>query len=134
MSIIIIESVSDQLNEDTVHDKINQDRGCVVYPVNGNEAESLLMVLDGHGEQGDRVSEFVMRQVIYVSHIKIHKFLDRKTDFGSWFFVIVCVLVRLCVLLFCLRDVCSFSLLRVTHFVCFFVHYVLFAVNYHLLR
>ena len=52
-------------DEDCIHDKIHQDRGCVVYPLNGNEAESLLMVLDGHGEQGDRVSEFVMRQVFF---------------------------------------------------------------------
>lgn len=46
-----------------MHDKINQDRGCVVYPYRSSDEEALFMVLDGHGEQGDRISEFVMRQV-----------------------------------------------------------------------
>jgi hypothetical protein len=46
-----------------IHQKTNQDRGCVVYPYNGSDHEALLMVLDGHGEQGDRVSEFAMRSV-----------------------------------------------------------------------
>ena len=53
-------------DEDLVVDKINQDRGCVVNPFNSNPLETLFLVLDGHGEQGDRVSEFVMRQVIYI--------------------------------------------------------------------
>lgn len=53
---------SDQ-EEDGIHEKINQDRGCVVYPYNSKRNEALFMVLDGHGEQGDKVSEFVMRQV-----------------------------------------------------------------------
>ena len=43
--------------------KINQDRGCVVYPFNKSRAQALLMVLDGHGSQGNRVSEFAMRHV-----------------------------------------------------------------------
>jgi serine/threonine protein phosphatase PrpC len=38
--------------------------GCVVYPYHSSEDEALFMVLDGHGKQGDRISEFVMRQVI----------------------------------------------------------------------
>lgn len=46
-----------------IHAKINQDRGCVAYPYNSNKKEALFMVLDGHGEHGDKVSEFVMRQV-----------------------------------------------------------------------
>lgn len=45
-------------------DKTNQDRGCVVYPFNTNHKDALFMVLDGHGEQGDRVSEFAMRNVV----------------------------------------------------------------------
>lgn len=53
--------------ESGIHDKINQDRGCVVYPYNSSNDEALLLVLDGHGEQGDRVSEFVMRQVNLLS-------------------------------------------------------------------
>jgi hypothetical protein len=55
---------SDNYNdEDRVHAKINQDRGCIVYPYNSSKDEALFMVLDGHGVQGDLVSEFVMRQV-----------------------------------------------------------------------
>ena len=49
--------------EDGIHEKINQDRGCIVYPYHSNRNEALFMVLDGHGEHGDKVSEFVMRQV-----------------------------------------------------------------------
>lgn len=54
---------------DGIHEKINQDRGCVVYPFNPNGAvsDALFIVLDGHGEQGDRVSEFVMRQVLFAA-------------------------------------------------------------------
>lgn len=48
---------------ETIHEKINQDRGCIVYPYNSKKNEALFMVLDGHGEHGDKVSEFVMRQV-----------------------------------------------------------------------
>jgi hypothetical protein len=48
---------------ETIHEKINQDRGCVVYPYNNRRNEALFMVMDGHGEHGDKVSEFVMRQV-----------------------------------------------------------------------
>ena len=58
-----IEPGEDEDGEDAVHDKINQDRGCVVYPYRSSDEEALFMVLDGHGEQGDRISEFVMRQV-----------------------------------------------------------------------
>jgi hypothetical protein len=49
--------------EEGVHEKINQDRGCVVCPYNSKRNEGLFMVLDGHGSEGDKVSEFVMRQV-----------------------------------------------------------------------
>jgi hypothetical protein len=59
-----IEPAPDEV--DGIHEKINQDRGCVVYPYNGSKQEVLFMVLDGHGEQGDKVSEFVMRQVIFI--------------------------------------------------------------------
>ncbi len=55
----------DSDSPDGIHEKINQDRGCVVFPFNPSSTgcDSLFIVLDGHGEQGDRVSEFVMRQV-----------------------------------------------------------------------
>ena len=46
------------------HDKINQDRGCVVSPFLQKANEALFLVLDGHGEQGDKISEFVMRQLV----------------------------------------------------------------------
>mmetsp|Transcript_10830 Transcript_10830/g.17639 ORF Transcript_10830/g.17639 Transcript_10830/m.17639 type:complete len:537 (+) Transcript_10830:188-1798(+) len=49
---------------DGIHEKINQDRGCVVCPYNQKKNEAFFMVLDGHGDQGDKVSEFVMRQVV----------------------------------------------------------------------
>ena len=56
-------STSYEPGEEPVHDKTNQDRGCVVNPFCNSSLDTLLLVLDGHGEQGDRVSEFVMRQV-----------------------------------------------------------------------
>eukprot|EP01041_Mallomonas_annulata_P007805 gene7805-15970_t len=51
-------------NPSGVHDKINQDRGCYVYPFNNAEDEMLFIVLDGHGQEGDRVSEFCMQQIV----------------------------------------------------------------------
>eukprot|EP01038_Epipyxis_sp_PR26KG_P011038 gene11038-14822_t len=50
--------------ESGIHEKINQDRGCIAYPYNSKKNEALFVVLDGHGEQGDKVSEFVMRQIV----------------------------------------------------------------------
>lgn len=47
-----------------IRQKINQDRGCVAHPYNGSNEQALFMVLDGHGAQGDLVSEFVMRQIV----------------------------------------------------------------------
>ncbi len=35
----------------------------MVYPFKKKEDEALFLVLDGHGEQGDKISEFVMRQL-----------------------------------------------------------------------
>lgn len=46
-----VEPSHDSNDVDGIHDKINQDRGCVVYPFNNSEMEALLMVFDGHGEQ-----------------------------------------------------------------------------------
>jgi hypothetical protein len=43
--------------------KINQGRGCVVYPFNKSRAQALFLVMDGHGSEGNRVSEYVMRKV-----------------------------------------------------------------------
>ena len=47
-----------------IHQKTNQDRGCVVYPFNSSTSDALFLVLDGHGDQGDRVAEFAMRQIV----------------------------------------------------------------------
>ena len=54
----------DPTSEDGLHQKINQDRGCIAYPYNGSYNEALFLVLDGHGEAGDKVSEFVMKQIV----------------------------------------------------------------------
>ena len=53
----------DSYGDEVVNDKINQDRGCVVCPYRGTLNECLFMVLDGHGDHGDRISEFTMRQI-----------------------------------------------------------------------
>lgn len=71
-------SANSEPGEDNVHDKINQDRGCVVHPFNNSAQETLLLVLDGHGNQGDRVSEFVMRQVVLMYFITIYD--DKYND------------------------------------------------------
>jgi serine/threonine protein phosphatase PrpC len=56
------------------HDKINQDRGCVVHPFATDPKKALFVVMDGHGEQGDAVSEFVMRQL--VMSLEKHELLE----------------------------------------------------------
>ena len=43
--------------------KINQDRGVCVYPFAGQEQMALFAVFDGHGEVGDKVSEFCMYEL-----------------------------------------------------------------------
>ncbi|KAJ1444771.1 phosphatase 2C-like domain-containing protein [Pelagophyceae sp. CCMP2097] len=40
--------------------KINQDRGCIVQPYGGETRCALFAVFDGHGKDGDKVSEFCM--------------------------------------------------------------------------
>lgn len=39
--------------------KVNQDRGCVVYAIGGNPRVNFFAVMDGHGEFGHKVSEFI---------------------------------------------------------------------------
>lgn len=63
--------------------KINQDRGCVVYPFNKSRAQALLMVLDGHGSQGNRVSEFAMRHLIL--HLEMSKMGEPEFAFSTAF-------------------------------------------------
>jgi len=45
--------------------KINQDRGCVVYPFGENTdyKQALFCVYDGHGALGDKVSHYTMNQI-----------------------------------------------------------------------
>lgn len=50
--------------------KINQDRGCIVYPFMGSATAALLCVFDGHGEHGDSVSNFAMLEMS--SRLAVH--------------------------------------------------------------
>mmetsp|Transcript_2522 Transcript_2522/g.2484 ORF Transcript_2522/g.2484 Transcript_2522/m.2484 type:complete len:516 (-) Transcript_2522:142-1689(-) len=59
-----------------IHQKTNQDRGCVVHPYNNSDSEAFFLVLDGHGEQGDRVSEFAMRSIVQ----NVEKYLKESPD------------------------------------------------------
>ena len=43
--------------------KINQDRGLITYPLADDHSMALLAVYDGHGANGEQVSEFVMLKV-----------------------------------------------------------------------
>mmetsp|Transcript_26062 Transcript_26062/g.34204 ORF Transcript_26062/g.34204 Transcript_26062/m.34204 type:complete len:602 (-) Transcript_26062:87-1892(-) len=44
-------------------DKINQDQGCIMYPVGKAEGMIMVGVLDGHGEFGGLVSNMAMRTI-----------------------------------------------------------------------
>lgn len=48
--------------EEGVTAKINQDRGCVVFPFAEHQQQAVFAVFDGHGEHGDIVSHFVMHE------------------------------------------------------------------------
>lgn len=50
------------VNEDAVV-KINQDRGSVDYPFIDSYSAALFCVMDGHGQQGDKVSEFCIQDL-----------------------------------------------------------------------
>ena len=43
--------------------KINQDRGVVCWPYNGSTGQALFAIFDGHGKQGEKVSEFCMTTI-----------------------------------------------------------------------
>jgi hypothetical protein len=43
--------------------KINQDRGLVCWPFNGSYDQALLCIFDGHGMQGERISQWCMDQI-----------------------------------------------------------------------
>ncbi|CAM9691692.1 unnamed protein product [Chrysoparadoxa australica] len=58
--------------EDGVTAKINQDRGCVVFPFAENDKQTMFAVFDGHGEHGDVISNFVMHELqVTKSNIKV---------------------------------------------------------------
>jgi len=48
---------------DEAHDKVNQDCACVAYPLKGDASAGLFVVLDGHGEKGDVVSNELLQQI-----------------------------------------------------------------------
>jgi len=48
--------------------KINQDRGFVEYPLNNDQQAALFCVYDGHGANGETVSEYVMWKVQELLH------------------------------------------------------------------
>jgi len=61
------------------HAKINQDRGCVVYPFSPTKGtncdkyvNALFCVFDGHGAVGEKVSNFVMENI----QETLHQMLD----------------------------------------------------------
>ncbi len=55
---------------DSVIAKINQDRGCVVFPFANDENQVLFAVLDGHGEHGGLVSNYTMMEL--KSQLEVH--------------------------------------------------------------
>ena len=43
--------------------KLNQDSGLVVWPFNGSTSEALFGVFDGHGTNGEAISQFCAREL-----------------------------------------------------------------------
>jgi hypothetical protein len=43
--------------------KINQDRGAMCWPFNGSHNQALMCVFDGHGMQGERISEHCAQEL-----------------------------------------------------------------------
>ncbi len=62
-----IEPAYDEVDRsDTVVNKINQDRGCMVYPYGNSEnraRQALFAAFDGHGEVGELVSQYCMHEI-----------------------------------------------------------------------
>jgi len=58
--------------------KINQDRGCVIYPLSEKEGveAALFGVCDGHGVNGDKVSQFVVHEMELAMSSKGHALTD----------------------------------------------------------
>ncbi|CAM9104447.1 unnamed protein product [Phaeothamnion confervicola] len=98
--------------EDGVAAKINQDRGCVVYPFAEDPHQVLFSVLDGHGEHGDVVSHFAMHELqqtleqhaalaadpaaaLMASYLAVDKALGKAQTSESTFSGTTCVTVLL---------------------------------------
>jgi len=52
--------------------KANQDRGSVDFPFNGNPEAALFCCLDGHGREGDKVSQYVVEM--------LNQYLERDNE------------------------------------------------------
>jgi len=61
--------------------KINQDRGSVAYPYGKNLRCALFSVYDGHGEDGDLVSQYTMSEI----HNRLEEHAHFKTDLARSF-------------------------------------------------
>lgn len=54
--------------------KLNQDRGCVCYPVRKQQTAAMVAVFDGHGDYGHRVSEYAIVRLAEL--IQLHDGLE----------------------------------------------------------
>jgi len=54
------------------HAKINQDRGCVVYPYGPEGKYAMFCVYDGHGANGDKVAQFASQNVATLVEEKLN--------------------------------------------------------------
>ena len=52
-------------DEDAPIAKINQDCGCVCYPFAEDPELALMVVMDGHGPQGEKVSQTLMHALVH---------------------------------------------------------------------
>jgi hypothetical protein len=59
------------------HDKINQDRGLITYPFADDPKAILFGVYDGHGSNGEGVSEYVMWKI---QELILSRVAQLKTD------------------------------------------------------
>ena len=74
-----IEPAYDEVDRtDVIVDKINQDRGCVVFPYGQNSRQALFAAYDGHGEFGDLVSNFAMLQI--QERLEAHQLFEGNSD------------------------------------------------------
>lgn len=67
-------------NTNLLEPKSNQDRGLVVYPFNGDYELALCVVMDSHGEKGELIAEFSIRQFseILAHEVESHGLQDMR--------------------------------------------------------